>query len=72
MSLLLLFQPGNYVTSSTPVPTPYQLTLETPIFRALLKTPLYEASLETPVFRSLLQTPQYTATDETPTYRRDV
>jgi len=71
MSLLLLFQPGNWVDPST-VTTAYVATLETPIFRALLQTPAYTASLETPVFRSLLQTPQYTATDETPTYRRDV
>jgi len=71
MSLLLLFQPGNWIDPST-VTTRYAATLETPIFRSLLQTPAYTASLETPVFRSLLQTPQYTATDETPTYRRDV
>lgn len=71
MSLLLLFQPGNYVDPSTVV-TRYTATLETPVYRSLLQTPVYNASLETPIFRSLLQTPQYTATVETPAYRRDV
>ena len=71
MSLLLLFQPGNYVDPSTVV-TRYTATLETPVYRSLLQTPVYNASLETPIFRSLLQTPQYTETVETPAYRRDV
>ena len=71
MSLLLLFQPGNYIDPSTVV-TRYTATLETPVYRSLLQTPAYDASLETPVFRSLLQTPQYTATVETPAFRRDV
>lgn len=71
MSLLLLFQPGNYIDPST-VATRYAATLEAPVYRTLLQTPAYSASLETPVFRSLLSTPIYTATDETPIYRRDV